>query len=177
MKDLIEYARANPSKLSYGVTGVAAPQHLAVELLKVQTGTDIVPVAYKAVQQAIAEVIGGQIHIVCDNIASIIPHVRSGKLRGLGVTTAKRSPAVPELPTIAEAGLPGYEMAPSAGYAVPARVPREIVVRLNAEINKALQSPSIVEKFAANGATIIGGTPRAVYGAHTLGNRQMGQAH
>ncbi len=159
VKYLIEHARANPGTLSYGMLVMGGPQHLAVELLKVQTGTNIVPVSYKGVQQAIIDVIGGQIHLVCDNILSILPHVRSGKLRGIGVTTLKRSPAVPELPTIAEAGIPGYEMAPLDGYLVPAQVPREIVMRLNAEINNALQLPAVTERFAANGGTIGGGTP------------------
>ena len=159
VKDLIEHARANPGTLSYGMLVKGGPQHLAVELLKIQTGTNIVPVGYKGVQQAIIDVVGGQIHIVCDNILSILPHVRSGKLRGLGVTSLKRSPAVPELPSIAEAGIPGYEMTPLDGYLVPAQVPREIVMRLNSEINKALQLPTVTERFAANGGTIGGGTP------------------
>ena len=159
VKELIEHARANPGALSFGSTGTGSAQNLAMELLKVQTGTNIVHVSYKGIQQAITDVIGGQIHIVCDNLTSILPQVRSGKLRGLGVTTPKRSPAVPEVPTIAEAGILGYEMTTTGGYAVPAGVPREIVMRLNAEINKALQSPAITEKFAANGATIIGGAP------------------
>jgi tripartite-type tricarboxylate transporter receptor subunit TctC len=159
VKDLTEHARANPGTLSYGSAGMGGGQHLVMELFKAQTGTNIVHVAYKGVQQAISDVISGEIHIVCDNIASIFPHVQSGRLRGLGVTTLKRSPVVPELPTIAEAGIPGYEAAFTPGYIVPARMPHEIVMRLNAEINKALQSPTIAEKFRANGATIVGGTP------------------
>lgn len=159
VKDLIEHARANPGTLSYGSGGAGSGQFLTMELLKFQTGTNIVHVPYKGPQQAIIDQISGQIHIVCDNIASIMPHVRAGRLRGLGVTTLKRSPVVPDLPTIAESGVPGYEAAFTPGYLAPAGVPREILVRLNAEINKALQSPAVVEKFIANGATIGGGTP------------------
>ena len=159
VKDMIDYARANPGKLSYGGNGSGSTQTLSLELLKFQTGTNIVHVAYKGVQQAIADVIGGQIHIVCDSIASILPLVRSGRLRGLGVTTLERSPVAPELPTLDESGMPGFDVTTTTGYAVPAGVPHEIVMRLNAEINKALQSPTVAAKFAANGQTIGGGTP------------------
>ncbi len=159
VKDLIEHARANPGKLSYGGLGMGSPQTLSIELLKFQTGTNIVQVSYKGIPQAIADVIGGQIHIVSESIQSILPHVRSGRLRGLGVTSLKRLPAAPELPTLDEAGIPGYEATFSNGYAVPAGVPREIVIRLNAEFNKALHSPTVIEVFVANGRTMGGGTP------------------
>ncbi len=159
VQELIDYARAHPGKLSYGSAGAGTGPQLAMELFKFMTGTQIVQVSYKGIQQATTDAIGGQVHIVCDNLGSILPYVRSGKLRALGITTLKRSPTVPELPTLAEAGIPGYEMAPSAGYIVPARVPREIVMRLNAEINKALQSPTVTERFAAMGLMIVGGTP------------------
>ena len=159
VQDLVTLARAQPGKLMYGSSGAGTSIQLSMELFKSLTGTKIIEVSYKGVQQAVTEVIGGQIHILCDNISSILPHVRSGKLRALGVTTQKRSTAVPELPTIAEAGIPGYEMAPSSGYIAPARVPRDILVRLNAEFNKALQSPPITDRFAANGSILVGGTP------------------
>ncbi len=159
VQELIDYARAGPGKLSYGSQGVGTSAQLSLELFKIMTGTQIVQVSYKGIQQAITDVIAGQVHIVSDGLGSILPHVRSGKLRALGVTSLQRSPIVPELPTLAEAGIPGYEMASSSGYIVPARVPREIVLRLNAEFNKVLQSPTVTEKFAAMGSTIVGGTP------------------
>jgi len=159
VKELIEYARSSPGKLSYGATGAGTGFQLAMELFKIMTGTQIAQVSYKGMQQAITDAMSGQVHLVCDNVGSILPHVKSGKLRALGVTTAKRSPVVPELPTIAEGGVPGYEIAPSAGYIVPRRVPRETVIRLNTEINKALQSPMVTERFAAMSLTIGGGTP------------------
>lgn len=123
------------------------------------TGAQIMQVSYKGIQQAITDVIAGQVHIVCDNLGSILPHIKAGKLRGLGVTTLKRSTIVPELPTLNEAGVSGFEMMPWGGYVVPARVPREIVVRLNAEINKALRSPTVAEKLVTMGSFILGGTP------------------
>ena len=160
VKDLIAQARANPGKFSYGSAGVGSAQTLAMELLKLQTDTNIVRVIYKGIQQAITDAIGGQIDIVCDNIASILPQARAGRLRGLGVTSLKRSPVAPELPTLDEAGIPGYEYTVAGGYAVPAGVPHAIVMRLNTEINKALQLPMVIEKFATNGQTAGGGTPQ-----------------
>jgi tripartite-type tricarboxylate transporter receptor subunit TctC len=160
VKELIDHARANPGKLLYGNTGAGTAGTLSMELLKLQTGTNIIAVSYKGAPQAITEAIGGQIHIICDNMSILPPHVRSARLRGLGVTSLKRSPIVPDLPTIDEAGIAGYEVTASAGYAAPAGVPREIVMRLNREINRALQSPAVTEKTTASGATILGGTPQ-----------------
>ena len=140
VKELIEYAKANPGKLSYGTSGVGASPHLAMELFKTMTGTEIVHVGYKGTQQAITDLIGGQIDVVCDNVGPLLPLVRAGRLRGLGVTALKRSPVLPDLPTLDEAGIPGYELITWGGLAVPAQVPRDIARRLNEEINKgALQ--------------------------------------
>jgi tripartite-type tricarboxylate transporter receptor subunit TctC len=165
VQELISYARANPDKLSYGISGFGATNHLSVELIKMMTGTRIVPVTYKAIQQAIAEASTGQIHIVCDNMGSIMPHVKSGRMRGLGVTSPKRSPAMPELPTVAESGLPGYEITPWSGYVVPKKTSSDIVKRLNTEFNKALVSPVITERMAAIGSVPVGGTPEQ-FGEH-----------
>lgn len=159
VKDLIAYARANPGKLSYGSQGAGSVSTLSMELFKVQTGTDIVRILYKGTQQIVTDAIGSQIHVVCENMLPLLPHVRAGRLRGLGITALKRSAAAPELPTLDEAGLTNYEVAAVAGYAVPARVPRDIVMRLNAEINQALKVPAVAEKFTASGLTILGGTP------------------
>ena len=155
---LIDYARTYPGKLSYGSVGNGTSMHLSMELFQSMTGTKMLHVPYKGIQQAITDVIGGQLHVVCDNLASILPHVRSNRLRPMGVTTLKRSPIVPELPAIAES-VPGYEIAPWGGYALPARVPREITQRFNAEINKALAVPAVADKFASFGSMVIGGTP------------------
>ena len=159
VRELIEYARAQPGKLSYGTTGAGSAFTLAAELLKFMTGTQIVQVSYKGMQQAITDLIAGQIHLVFDDPPSALPHIRAGRLRAIGVTTLNRLPAAPDIPTIAEAGVPGYEMTPSSGYVLPARTPRDIVSRLNAEINKALRSPAASERAAANGLVIVGGTP------------------
>jgi tripartite-type tricarboxylate transporter receptor subunit TctC len=159
VKELIEHAKANPGKLSYGSTGNGSSTHLAMELFRMTTGTHLVQVSYKGIQQAITDVIGGQIQIVCDNLGSVLPHVKGGRVRALGVTSLKRSPVIPEIPTIEEAGLPGYEIAPWAGYVTPARVSRDIVLRLNREFNKVLSTPAVSAAVAARGSIPGGGTP------------------
>src|SRR4029079_5424558 len=134
VKELIEYAKANPDKLSYGSTTGPASNALEMELFKMMTSTRITRVAYKGIQQAITDVIGGQIHVVFDNVPSILPHVQSGRVRVLAVTSLKRSHVLPEGPTLDEAGLPGFERMTWGGYLAPARVSRDIVMRLNTEI-------------------------------------------
>src|SRR5262249_57263000 len=127
--------------------------------LKSITGTDIVLVSYKGMPQAILDVVGGQIHMVCEVISSILPHVRAGKVRALAVTSLKRLPLAPEVPTFDESGFPGFEITNWGGYAFPAGVPRDVVVRVNAEINKAQLSPSLSKAIADRGGFVVGGTP------------------
>lgn len=165
VKELIDLAKANPGKLSFGSSGVGATPHLSMELFKSMTGTVITHVPYKGTQQAVTDVIGGQIDILCDNLASLLPLVKSGRLRGLAVTALKRNPALPDLPTLDEAGLPGYELTGWSGIAVPAGVSRDIVLRLNAEINKALTSPAVTKGIPSRGGTAMGGTPER-FGEH-----------
>src|SRR5262249_16861745 len=129
VQELVDFARKSPGKLSFGSSGNGTSMHLSMELFKQMTGTNLLPVPYKAIQQAIAETIGGQLQIVCGNMGSILPHVKAGRMRALGVTSPKRSAVMPDLPTVAEQGVPGYEITPWSGYMVPARVPREIVLR------------------------------------------------
>ena len=124
VKELIDYARANPGKLKFGSSGIGATPHLSMELFKSMTDTAIAHVPYKATQQAVIDLISGQIDIQCDNMASMLPHVRSGRIRGLAVTSLKRLAAIPELPTLDESGLPGYELSGWSGFAVPAGTPR-----------------------------------------------------
>lgn len=165
VQELIAHAKTNPDKLSYGISGFGASNHLSIELLKMMTGARLVAVSYKAIQQAITEAATGQIHVVCDNMGSILPHVKAGRMRGIGVTSPKRSPATPDLPTVAEQGLPGYEIMPWSGYVVPKQTSTEIVKRLNAEFNKALFSPAVAARMAAIGSIPVGGTPEQ-FGEH-----------
>ncbi len=159
VKELLDTARAKPGALSFGNSGLGSSSHLSMELLKVMTATNMTPVSYKGIQQAITDVIGGQIHVVCDTLSTILPHAKSGRMRALGVTSLKRSPVFPELPTLDEAGIPGFEVTNWGGYAFPTRTPRDLMLRLNAEMNKALLSPSILKGIADRGATPVGGTP------------------
>ena len=158
VQDLVDYAKANPGKLSFGSSGSGSTQHVGMEMFKFMTGTQMVHVPFKAIQAAITEVIAGRVHLTFDNLASMTPHVQAGRVRALGVTGLKRSPVLPELPTISEAGVPGFEVITWSGVVVPTGVPRAIVTRLNNEINRALASASAKEKLGAIGYELVGGT-------------------
>jgi tripartite-type tricarboxylate transporter receptor subunit TctC len=159
VKELIAYARQNPGKLLNASGGNGTTGHLGGELFKIMTGTQIVHVPYKGSPQAITDLVAGQVQLMLDNLTSISPHVKSGKVRGLGVSSLKRSQIFPELPTISEAGVPGYETNAWGGLVVPVGTPKAIVTKLNAEVNKALQSPLLRERYAAIQAEPVGGTP------------------
>ena len=158
VKDLVEHARANPGKLLHAGV-VASSNHLSSELFKLMTGTQMSFVPYKAAQQAITEMIGGQVHLMLENIAALLPHVKAGRVRGLAVTSAARSRAAPELPTIDESGIAGFEMTAWSGVIAPAGVPAAVVARLNTEFNRALALPAVREKLIAMGLEATGGTP------------------
>jgi len=158
VKELVEHARANPGKLLHaGVIG--SSNHLSSELFKLMTGTRMSFIAYKGAQQGITDMIGGQVHLTLENIAALLPHVKAGRVRGLAVTSIARSRAAPELPTIDESGLPGFDMAPWSGLIAPAGIPSAVVARLNTEFNKALALPAVREKLVAMGLEATGGTP------------------
>jgi tripartite-type tricarboxylate transporter receptor subunit TctC len=159
VRELIDYAKQNPGKLTNASSGNGTTGHLGGELFKMMTGTQILHVPYKSGSAAVPDLAAGQVHLIFDNLPSISPHVRAGRLRGLGVSSLKRSPIFPELPTISEAGVPGYETNSWGGIVVPARTPRAIVMRLNAEIQKALQAPTLKERYAFLEAEPVGGTP------------------
>ncbi|MDB5866363.1 MAG: hypothetical protein JWO70_4169 [Betaproteobacteria bacterium] len=165
VQELIGYAKKNPDKLSFASTANGSSQHVGMELFKLLTGTQMVHVPYKAAVVAITDLTAGRIHLMADNINSIGPHVKSGRLRGLGVTSAKRVPAFADLPTIAEAGVPGFDVQAWAGVIVPTGVPRAIVMRLNAEVNQALAAPAVADKLPELGLIVVGGTPEQ-FGAH-----------
>ena len=156
VRELIEYAKSNPGKLTFGSNGNATSPHLSGELFKNMTGTQIVHVPYKAGQQVVTDMIGGQLDLTFNNVGLILPHVKAGRLRGLGVTSLKRISSMPEMPTVAET-VPGFEVTAWAGMVVPVGVPAGIVGRLGTEINKALASPALQEKYAALGYDAVGG--------------------
>ncbi len=159
VKELIDYARLNPGRLLNCSSGNGTTGHLGGELFKIMTGTQFVHVPYKGSAQCLTDLASGQIQLIFDNLTSIAPHVKAGRVRGLGVSSLRRSLIFPDIPTIAEAGVPGYETNSWGGMVVPVRTSRAIVTKLNAEINKALQSPELRERYAAIEAEPTGGTP------------------
>lgn len=159
VKELVALLKANPGKYSYGTSGTAGPQHLAGEMFKVMTGTDIVHVPYKGAAPATADLIGGQVQIAFGGTTNVLPHVKAGRLRALATATLKRTPFAPELPTLDESGLPGFESTAWLGLLAPAATPREAVVRLNAEMVKAIRQPDTQEKLFAQGIEGVGNTP------------------
>jgi tripartite-type tricarboxylate transporter receptor subunit TctC len=159
VKDLIAYAKANPGKLNFGSSGNAAAPHLAGESFKIMAGAPMQHVPYKGSAPALTDLIGGQVQLMFDSMPSAMPHVKAGKIRPLAVTTAQRVAAVPDLPTIAEAGVPGYDISTWYGVWAPKGTPREIVERLHAEIVKVLKLPDTRERYAGLGAEPVGSTP------------------
>jgi tripartite-type tricarboxylate transporter receptor subunit TctC len=160
VRDLIDTAKKNPDKLTYGASN-GSISHLSAELFNQMAGTKIVHVSYKNGAQAITDVMGKQVDMVFGNLPEIWSHVRSGKIRGLAVTGPHRSPGFPELPRVADVGVPGYEAVTWGGIVGPAGMPKDIGQRLNVEINKAIATPTFKEKYAAIGNEPLGGTPEA----------------
>lgn len=163
VKELIAYAKANPGKLNFGSSGAGGTIHLSGELFKSMAGVQMTHVPYKGSAPAVNDLLGGQIQLMFDS--SVVPHVKAGKLRALGVTSAKRSSALPEVPTIAEAGLPGYEATAWFGILAPAGTPEPVIKKLNTEISAVLRDPSIVKWMEAQGFDAAGGSP-AEFAAH-----------
>ena len=159
LKELIAYAKANPGKLNFSSSGNGTIVHMTGEMFKMETGTFIVHIPYKGTALAIPDLIAGQIAFMFDNLSSALPHIKGGKVKTLGVSQLKRTPLLPDVPTMDEAGLKGFESNTYFGVFAPADTPVPIVQRLNAEINKALQAPDFRERLAANGAEPAGGTP------------------
>jgi len=147
VRELITLAKNNPGKLTMGSAGNGTTLHLSGELFKSMTGTFITHVPYRGSPQATQDLIGGQVDLMFDNLSSILPHIKSGRVRALGVTSSRRSPALPDVPTIAEAGVTGYETTAWGGIVAPAGTPREIIIRLNNEINKVLAMPAVIERY------------------------------
>ena len=158
-KELIAYAKANPGKLTYGSAGMGTAHHLIGEQFNLQAGVNILHVPYKGSSPAVADLIGGQVLIMYDTVASCLPHIKSGKLRPLAVATAKRSSALPDVPTIAEAALPGFEVTTWFGALAPVETPKEIVVKLNGEIVKILAMPDVRKRLLDAGAEPVGNSP------------------
>ena len=164
MRDLIELARSKPGQLTYGSGGVGTASHLSTEMLKLMTKTDMIHVPYKGLGPALTDLIGGRVHVIISTMASALPQLKAGKLRPLAVTTAQRSSFYPDLPTMDEAGIKGYEFSTWYGLLVPAGTPKAIVDRLNAETRKALTTAMVKEQFAAQGLEPGASTPQEFAG-------------
>jgi tripartite-type tricarboxylate transporter receptor subunit TctC len=159
LQDLVAYARVNPGKLAFASAGTGGSQHLAGELLKTAAKIDIVHVPYKGAGPAVIDMVGGQVHMGFTALPSSIQHARSGKLRPIAVTSVKRSEAAPELPSFTELGYPGIDLVVWYAAMFPARTPAEIVNRMSAEINRAVNAPDIKARLLGQGVESVGTTP------------------
>lgn len=159
VKDLIALAKEKPGTLNYGSSGVGGFGHISGEMFTMMTGTKMTHIPYKSSAPSLTDLIGGQIQVLFNNLIATVPHVKSNRVRGLATTGAKRSPALPELPTIAESGVPGYENSSWSAVAGPAGLPKAIQARLHREFSEILKLNDIQAKHAEVGADIVGGSP------------------
>jgi len=159
VQEFVAYARANPDKVNFASGGSGTGTHLAGELFKLRTGIEMTHVPYKGNGPAMTDLLAGRVVVMFDQISTGLPQLQSGKLRALGVTTAKRSPAAPDIPTLAEAGLPGFDMTTWHGIVAPAGTPPAVIAKLNAEVVKALNTQEVRDKFKQNGIDPVSSTP------------------
>jgi tripartite-type tricarboxylate transporter receptor subunit TctC len=159
--ELVALAKKEPGKLTFASSGAGSSTHLSAELFKSMAGIDVVHIPFKGSGQALIDVVAGRVSMIFDNMPSALPHIKGGKLRALGVTGLKRSPALPEVPTISEAGIAGYDSLSWSGFAVPAGTPRDVVLRLNRDTAAILAAADMKQKLAEQGADAIGGPPEA----------------
>ena len=163
--ELIALAKAKPGSLSYASTGNGSSNHISMELFKSLAGVNIVHIPYKGSGPAVSDLLGGQVQLMFDNTPNVLPQVKAGRLRALGSSGTKRSPLTPDVPTVAEAGVAGYEVTVWFGVVAPAGTPREIVNKLNAEVTRILAMPDVRERFLAQGVEPMGSTPEQ-FGEH-----------
>ena len=157
--EMIAYAKANPGKINFGSPGNGASPHLSGELFKSMAKVELTHIPYKGSAPAVSDLLGNQIAIMFDNMPSVIPHVRSGKLRAIAISTAKRSPELPDVPTIAEAGVPGYEAVSWFGLFAPAATPKPVLDKLSTALSKVLANPEVQKKISAQGGETVNETP------------------
>jgi tripartite-type tricarboxylate transporter receptor subunit TctC len=170
--ELVQYLRANPGKLNYASSGVGSPIHMSGELFQLATGTRMIHIPFKGMGAAYTDLIGGQVELSFPTIISSIAHIKSGRLRALAVTTPKRAPALPDIPTFAEAGVPGVVVVNWYGLIAPARTPRSVIERLSAEAVKSMNSPEMVKRLVAEGSEAVGSSPRE-FAAHIRAEREL----
>lgn len=159
VKELIKFAKSKPGQINYASVGPGSPQHLGMEMLKSMAGIDMLHIPYKGTAPAITDVLAGQISLMFNSMPSVLPHVKNKKLKGIAVSSAKRSAAAPDIPTVAEAGLSGFAYVTWYGLYAPAATPKDIVAKLNAEVVRILTAPELSQRFASQGAEPASSTP------------------
>ena len=159
LQDVLALARAKPGTINYASAGLASGTHMSMELLKTMTGIDLVHIPYTGGGPAVTAAIGGQVQLNIGTTVGVLPHVRSGRLRAIAVTTAARTPAAPEIPTFAESGVPGYDHGPWNGLFAPAKTPPALIAKIHAEVARALQAPEIRKIFANEGVDAVANKP------------------
>ena len=172
--DILALARAEPGKMNYASSGNGTSIHMSGEMFKHLTKVDIVHIPYKGSAPAVSDLLGGQVMMMFDNIPSALPHIKAGKLRALAVTGARRDPLLPDVPTVAEAGVPGYESGVWFGIAVPAATPKEEIARINDAAVKGTKSPEFVKRMTELGYSIIGSTPEQMAEMNKLETARWG---
>jgi tripartite-type tricarboxylate transporter receptor subunit TctC len=165
VKELIDAVKAKPATLSYGSTGSGSSNHLSMELFRLMTSTSMIHVPYKGSAPMVTDLLGGHVQVAFDNVPNVLAQVKAGKLRALAITSPARDPSRPDIPTVAEAGVPGYEVGVWFGMVAPAGTPPDVLARLNAELNKILRDPDVKQKFADQGVEPAGGSPER-FGEH-----------
>jgi tripartite-type tricarboxylate transporter receptor subunit TctC len=169
--DVIAAAKAAPGKLSFASSGSGSSTHISAELFRLMTGTELLHIPYKGSGAAMPDLISGRVSMMFENMPGVVGYIKAGKVKVLAVTGAQRTPALPDVKTVAESGVPGYESLSWSGIAAPAGTPPEVVARLNREINTILANPEMKQKLAEQGADAVGGTPEA-FSAHIARERQ-----
>jgi tripartite-type tricarboxylate transporter receptor subunit TctC len=169
--DVIAAAKAAPGKLSFASSGSGSSTHISAELFRLMTGTELLHIPYKGSGAAMPDLISGRVSMMFENMPGVVGYIKAGKVKVLAVTGAQRTPALPDVKTVAESGVPGYESLSWSGIAAPAGTPTEVVARLNREINTILANPEMKQKLAEQGADAVGGTPEA-FSAHIARERQ-----
>ena len=159
VREFIALAKAQPGQINFASSGAGTTIHMSGELFKLLTGVNIVHIPYKGSAPALNDLVAGQVSVMWDNLPASMPFIKAGRLRAIAITTANRYPGLPDLPTVAESGVPGYEASAWFGIVAPAAMPREAIARLNAEVNRAINLPDMKERFVQQGATPAPGTP------------------
>jgi len=170
--ELVQYLRANPGKLNYGSSGIGSPIHMSGELFQIATGTRMIHIPFKGMGAAYNDLVGGHVELSFPTIISSIPHINAGRLRALAVTPATRVPALPDIPTMAEAGVPGVVVLNWYGLIAPARTPKRVIDQLAGETIKAMQAPDMTKRLVAEGSTAVGSSPQQ-FAAHLRAEHEL----